>query len=282
MRDNNLFNHSVNFSIRKIVLFCSVLIISFFVSAAPLIAVSTYLSESYTASEALPVDSIVSLSSKSNETVVLANTNNVDSMIGVVIDRSDSSITLESDTENQVQVATSGTLQVLASDINGSIEPGDYITASPISGVGMRASGSTKVIGMAQSALVNGVPQEVETDGTVQKVNIGTTTVVVSISGYIDNSGNSFIPRPIQEVANTLAGRTVESLPIVLSLGVFVVTLIVVTVIIYSMVRNGIISVGRNPLSSSAIYRNVILLSVLILGILVGAGVIIYFILTRM
>jgi hypothetical protein len=147
----------------------------------------------------------------------------------------------------------------------------------------MRATGSTKVIGIAQNGLTGGVAQTIKNgDGTEQSVKVGTVPVLVSVSGYIEKSENSFIPRPVQEIANTLAGRTVSPLPILLSLGVFLVTLIVVTIIIYSMVRNGIISVGRNPLSSSAIYRNVIQLSVLVLGILVGAGVIIYFILTRM
>ncbi len=253
------------------------------VTPSPALAITTYIAESYTAEEALPMNSIVSLKSNSNDSVVAANTSNVDTMIGVTIDRNDASITVTNGKENQVQVAKSGTLQVLVSDINGAVEQGDYITASPINGVGMRATGSTKVIGIAQNSLTGGVAQTIKNgDGSEQSVKVGTVPVLVSVSGYIEKSENSFIPRPVQEIANTLAGRTVSPLPILLSLGVFLVTLIVVTIIIYSMVRNGIISVGRNPLSSSAIYRNVIQLSVLVLGILVGAGVIIYFILTRM
>ncbi len=253
------------------------------ITPSPALAITTYIAESYTAEEALPMNSIVSLKSNSNDSVVAANTSNVDTMIGVTIDRNDASITVTNGKENQVQVAKSGTLQVLVSDINGAVEQGDYITASPINGVGMRATGSTKVIGIAQNGLTGGVAQTIKNgDGTEQSVKVGTVPVLVSVSGYIEKSENSFIPRPVQEIANTLAGRTVSPLPILLSLGVFLVTLIVVTIIIYSMVRNGIISVGRNPLSSSAIYRNVIQLSVLVLGILVGAGVIIYFILTRM
>lgn len=244
---------------------------------------STYIAESYTAEEALPMSTLVSLKENSSDSVVAANTGNVDTMIGVVIDRSDASITVTNGKDKQVQVAKNGTLQVLVSDINGTVEQGDYVTASPINGVGMRATGSTKVIGIAQNGLTNGVAQTIKgDDGIEQNVKVGSVMVLVSVSGYIEKSENSFIPRPVQEIANTLAGRTVSALPILLSLGVFVVTLIVVTIIIYSMVRNGIISVGRNPLSSSAIYRNVIQLSVLVLGILVGAGVIIYFILTRM
>jgi hypothetical protein len=252
-------------------------------SPVPALALSTYIAESYTSEEALPMSSIVSLKENASDSVVATNTGNVDTMIGVVIDRSDASISVSNGKDKQVQVAKNGTLQVLVSDINGTVEQGDYVTGSPINGVGMRATGSTKVIGIAQNSLTNGVAQKIKgSDGVEQNVKVGTVTILVSVSGYIEKSENSFIPRPVQEIANTLAGRTVSALPILLSLGVFLVTLIVVTIIIYSMVRNGIISVGRNPLSSSAIYRNVIQLSVLVLGILVGAGVIIYFILTRM
>ena len=252
-------------------------------SPVPALALSTYIAESYTSEEALPMSSIVSLKENASDSVVATNTGNVDTMIGVVIDRSDASISVSNGKDKQVQVAKNGTLQVLVSDINGTVEQGDYVTGSPINGVGMRATGSTKVIGIAQNSLTNGVAQKIKgSDGVEQNVKVGTVTILVSVSGYIEKSENSFIPRPVQEIANTLAGRTVSALPILLSLGVFMVTLIVVTIIIYSMVRNGIISVGRNPLSSSAIYRNVIQLSVLVLGILVGAGVIIYFILTRM
>ena len=252
-------------------------------SPVPALALSTYIAESYTSEEALPMSAIVSLKENSSDSVIATNTGNVDTMIGVVIDRSDASISVSNGKDKQVQVAKNGTLQVLVSDINGTVEQGDYVTGSPINGVGMRATGSTKVIGIAQNSLTNGVAQKIKgNDGVEQNVKVGTVTILVSVSGYIEKSENSFIPRPVQEIANTLAGRTVSALPILLSLGVFLVTLIVVTIIIYSMVRNGIISVGRNPLSSSAIYRNVIQLSVLVLGILVGAGVIIYFILTRM
>ena len=245
-------------------------------------AVATYLSESYRSDEAIPLNAIVSLSANASDQVTMADTSNVDRMIGVTIDQSDASINV-SGGDKSVQVAKTGTLQVLVSDINGAVEQGDYITASPIKGVGMRATGSTKVIGVAQLDLNNGVSQQVDTaEGTKQTVKVGTVDVMVSVSGYIEKSDNSFIPRPVQEIANTLAGRTVSPLPIFLSLGVFIVTLIIVTVIIYSMVRNGIISVGRNPLSSGAIYRNVLQLSVLVLAILVGTGIIIYFILTRM
>ncbi len=246
-------------------------------------AVSTFIAESYSSDKPLPANSLASLKSDSTDKVEASTTGNVDTMVGVVIDRSDASISFSNGDQKQVQIAKSGTLNVLVSNINGAVEQGDYITASPVEGVGMRATGSTKVLGIAQNNLENGVTQKIKNDdGSEQEIKVGTVSVLISISGYIEESENSFIPRPVQEIANTLAGRTVSPLPILLSIGVFVVTLIIVTIIIYSMVRNGIISVGRNPLSGSAIYRNIIQLSVLVLGILIATFILIYFILTRM
>ncbi len=246
-------------------------------------AVTTFIAENYTSEKQLPQNSLASLKNNATDQVEASNTSNVDTMVGVVIDRSDASISFSNGKATEVQIAKSGTLDVLVSNINGAVEQGDYITASPIDGVGMRATGSTKVLGIAQNNMDNGVTQKIKNgEGSEQEVQVGTVPVLISISGYIEESQNSFIPRPVQEIANTLAGRTVSPLPILLSIGVFVMTLVIVTIIIYSMVRNGIISVGRNPLSGSAIYRNIIQMSVLVLGILVATFILIYFILTRM
>ena len=89
----------------------------------------------------------------------------------------------------------------------------------------------------------------------------------------------TIIPAAIQNVANAVAGRAVEPLPIILSAVIFIVMLIVVMVIIFSMIRSSIISVGRNPLSQSAVYRDVIQLSAVIIVIIAASITTIYFIL---
>jgi hypothetical protein len=89
------------------------------------------------------------------------------------------------------------------------------------------------------------------------------------------------IPTAVQSIANALAGKKVNPLPILISIGIFVVTLIVVVSIVYSMIRSSIISVGRNPMSQSAVYRNVIQLSALVLVILGAAVGSIYMVLTK-
>jgi hypothetical protein len=89
------------------------------------------------------------------------------------------------------------------------------------------------------------------------------------------------IPLAIQNIANALAGKTVNPLPILVSMAIFLITLIIVVTLIYTMIHGSIISVGRNPMSQAAIYRNLIQLSALVVVILAVAIIAISFILTR-
>lgn len=267
---------------KKLVLsvLCSAFIAFFtiqFASAAALI------SQSYSTTESLAIDSIVSLKDNSSDEVIAANNTNADNLLGVVVGANSSSLSLTNDLDNQVQVATSGTLRVLVSDINGTILRGDYITASPISGVGMKATDNARIIGVAQGSIEGGSTQTIKDgDGNDQSVVIGEVPILVNVSSYFKEPEKTLIPSSIQNLANAFAGRSVSPLPILISAGIFVVTLLIVAVIIYSMIRNAIISVGRNPLSQSAVYRNVIQMSGLVLAILAAAFIAIYLVLTKL
>jgi hypothetical protein len=230
------------------------------------------------------IGSVVSLVNNSSDQVVTASPKNVNDLLGVVIDASNTLLSLSSSQSSQIQVATGGVVDTLVSDINGSISQGDEITASPVDGVGMKATDNTRVVGVAQQALTR-------SDGTVQTYTnssgkhttiVGEIPVLVNVSYYYKQPDKTLIPSTIQNLANALAGKNVQPLPILVSLGIFIITLIVVVSIIYSMIHSSIISVGRNPMSQSAIYRDIIQLSVLVLGILTVAVVAIYMILTRL
>ncbi len=247
------------------------------VLAGPLI------SEGYSSKDSLSVSTLVSLRENSTDEVTAATNENVQNLLGVVVSANSSSISITSAVVNQIQVATSGTMDVLVSDINGEITRGDYITASPIAGIGMKATNNARIIGVAQGTLQRPVVQSIKNaDGTEREVNIGQVPVLVNVSSYFKQPERTIIPATIQNLANSFAGREVSPLPIILSAGIFIVSLIIVVIIVYSMIRNGIISVGRNPLSQSAVYRNVIQMSGLVLAILAAAFMAIYLILTRL
>lgn len=243
----------------------------------------TTISQGYTTNDQLSLGSMVSIEKNSADRVVAAGTANVDSLLGVVINSDSSLLSVSNGQDNQVQVATSGTIDVLVSDINGTIKRGDHITASPLSGVGMKASANVRIIGVAQSDLTRGSTETYKDKaGKEHSVKLGQVPVQVNVAYFFKEPEKTIVPSALQNIANSLAGKSVSALPILLSAAIFVIMLIVVSSIIYSMIHSSIISVGRNPMSQSAIYRDLIQLSSLVLAILAVGLVSIYFILTRL
>jgi hypothetical protein len=116
---------------------------------------NTLISQGFLTNSNQPVGSIVSLQKNSSNFVNAANASNADNILGVVIGSDGSQVSVSSSQTNQVQVATNGVEAVLVSDINGKIAVGDPITASPIGGVGMKATSNAKVVGIAQDSFPN-------------------------------------------------------------------------------------------------------------------------------
>ena len=243
----------------------------------------TTISESYASDTQIPVGSLVSLVKDTSDTVQASLSSNVDNLLGVVVNPNNSLLSVTTAGSNHTEVATSGTLDVLVSDVNGTIAQGDHITASPLAGVGMKANGNVRVVGIAQGGVTGTYETTVkDSDGKDQKVKLGQVPVLINVAYFFKEPDKSIIPAALQSVANTLAGRAVQPLPIIISGGIFLITLLVVMSIIFTMIRSSIISVGRNPMSQSAVYRDVIQLSALVLGILAVATIAIYLVLTRM
>lgn len=244
----------------------------------------TAITEGYTYKNDKPVvGSIVSLENDTTDTVIQASTDNVNNLLGVVVHGDSSLLSVSNGTDKQVQVTTSGTVPVLVTDINGQIKRGDHITASPIAGIGMKATANVRIIGIAQGDLKATEKQTTKNkDGKEQQVIVGQIPLLVNVAYFFQEPEKTLVPAALQNVANALAGREVSTLPIIISAGIFLVTLIAVVSILYSMIRNSIISVGRNPMSQSAVYRDLVQMSALVLGILATSLISIYFVLTRL
>jgi hypothetical protein len=249
-----------------------------------LAAATSVISIAYPSTQALAPGTLVSLNKQTNG-VEPATLKNVDNLLGAVVLDGNSLLSFEGNGQT-VQITTSGVTQVAVSDINGAINPGDSITASPISGVGMRASTNVKIIGVAQSSLANsaGVKKSTVTDSTGAKhdVALGTIPVDINVAYFFKTPDKSLIPQTIQNLANTVAGREVAPLPIIISAAIIIVSIIAISSLISSAVRSSIISVGRNPLSQAAVYRNLLQVSGLILGILAAAVAAVFMILTKL
>ena len=241
----------------------------------------TPVSQSYLTNKQIPLGSLVALDGNSTDRVIPADTDSVKNLIGVTINDS-TPLTITTSDSNSSLVATNGIAPTLVSDLNGEIELGDQITASPIAGVGMKASTNTKIIGVAQSNMTSKKTEAVTVDGKEQKIQIGEISLLVSVGYHYQEPEKTIIPPAIQNIANAMAGKKVEPLPIIVSLIIFIVTMIIVISLVYSIVRSSIISVGRNPLAQSAVYRNAIQMSVLVLAIIGAAIISIYLVLTKL
>jgi hypothetical protein len=149
----------------------------------------------------------------------------------------------------------------------------------------MKATSNAKVVGIAQESFPNNTASQqsyATKGGQKHNVNLGTVPVLLNVAYYYKQPDKTLIPAAVQNIANALAGKTVNSLPILLSIGIFIVTLVIVVSIVYAMIHSSIISVGRNPMSQAAVYRNVIQLSALVVVILGVAVISIYMVLTRL
>jgi len=248
-------------------------------------AATTLVSQTFSADSAIPSGSIVSIKKGTTDQVVSTTASNVNDIFGVVVNADSSQLSISSGGNNQVNVAQSGVEQVLVSDINGQIAVGDSITASPITGVGMKATSNSKIVGIAQDTFPNSTAKRItykDKSGQNQSVSAGQVPVLVNISYYYRQPDKTLIPTALQNIANTLAGKKVNTLPILVSIGIFIVTLVVVVSIVYSLIHSSIISVGRNPMSQAAVFRNVIQLSLLVVIILAVAVSSIYMVLTKL
>lgn len=244
------------------------------VAAAPAIA------QSFQAKEGLVAGALVGTEQGSPRTVQASSSDRAGNLAGVVAKQP--LVTL-GDNDNSVEVVTSGVTTALVSDINGPIESGDKITASPIDGVGMKATKPTLIVGTAQASLQDSDTQErtiQNQEGGEQTVQIGRVPVEVGVTFYAATEvQQELVPPFLQNTANAVAGEPVSPVRVVAALMVLLLGLISVIVLLYSSVRSSIISIGRNPLSEKAVHKGLIEVGATILGILCLTFIAVYLIL---
>jgi hypothetical protein len=234
-----------------------------------------------TAEADLATGALVSLTSDSQSTVQLSNTDRVNQLIGVIGDRP---LIELSNNDKEVQVVISGTTLTLVSDINGEIKSGDKITASPINGVGMKANASSLVVGTAQDDLNSTTTTTKSINdkrGQPQSVKVGAVPVSINVTYYVaPEDKNSFLPPFLQSLANTVAGKEVSAVRVLISSLVLIFGFVSIAVLLYSSIRSSIISIGRNPLSEGAVRKSLFEVGATALGILLVMLIAIYLVLT--
>lgn len=240
------------------------------------------ISQAYKSSGIIAAGTMVSLDPTDTTKVVPTTPETSNALIGVVIDRQNSTIAL-GDAESTVQVATTGTTDVFVTDLNGAIKAGDKLTTSPLSGVGMKATAAARIIGTAKIDLdLTRATERTITDKSNKShtVKIGRVATILGVSTFdpATTRGKSLVPVALQNLANDIAGgREVAGWRIIASLLILVVVTIIVFFLTYSSIRASIIAIGRNPLSAPAVYRSLFQLISIIIGLLLLALSTVYF-----
>lgn len=243
---------------------------------------STAISQGFTTNEKdLVGGTLVSLKDDNQGTVELANNKRASELTGVIAEKP--LIELNSSGKT-VQVVTSGLTKALVSDINGEVHAGDKVTASPINGVGMKATGNGQIIGIAQEDSTKNIlsEQEVtERNGKMQKVKVSLMPVQVNISYYApEDERKTVVPAFLQQLANSVAGKEVSLARLAASTILLLLGFISIGVLLYASIRSSIISIGRNPLSERAVRKSLFQVGLTAFGILLVMVIAIYLILT--
>lgn len=237
------------------------------------------ISKSFKSNQSVPNGSLVSLVSSSNGYIQLANLSNAQNLVGVST-ASNNSLLAVNPSSNSVQVATSGSVNVLVSDVNGKINPGDDIAVSPFNGVGMKSSNGDRIIGAALTSFnqsTSGVSSEVAQDssGKAHTLTIGFVRINISV-GIMNKNSSSFSIESIQQYVEGVTGRQVSLTRILIGLSVAIVGLIAIVTLTYASIYGGIVSIGRNPLAKFSVFRTMTSVMGMVMFIAVVASVTVY------
>lgn len=236
------------------------------------------ITQGYNSSQSLPAGSVVALE---NNSLVLANNQNLSSLLGVVVTGSQYLVNV--DGNQTAQVVSSGTAATFVTDINGEIKNGDTLAPSPIAGVAMKATESGKALGLA-GADFNGsqATQTVNIKdkfGRERSVKVGTIPVSVNVADYqLSAGGTSALVAGLQSVASSATGKQVTPIRAILAALVLVLALILSVIVLYSSVSSSIRSIGRNPLSKRFVVQGLVQVIIAVFIIMIAAFSVVYII----
>ncbi len=249
--------------------------VSLYWPAMPVSAASTgAISQSYTAASSnIAQGTLLSLTSSGSGTVEPAQAGTTaTNLVGVAAQSP--LVELSDAGKNSVQVVVSGSTLALVSDINGPVVVGDKITISPLDGIGMKATQSGATIGVAQTSL-SSVTTATRTvsgkDGHQVSIKVGLVPVAVNVTYYPaaqSGSLSTIVPPVLQSAANSLAGRQVAPVRVLLAALALVLGFIITVVMLTTSIRSEIVSLGRNPLARRTLLRALIDVLIAACGVL--------------
>jgi len=168
--------------------------------------------------------------------------------------------------QNVYDVNTSGTTLIKATNRNGKITKGDYLTSSDNLGVAQKSTESEYVIGVAA--------EDFDSDLGNVRVNIEPRYVLLNAS-----TGTNLL-NVVRQSSQSVFLAPVDSLRYILAAIVAIASFLFGFSIFGKITGSGIQALARNPLARSSIQLNIIIEFILNIGIIVFGIIVSYFILT--
>lgn len=256
------------------------LLVTSLLSFAAVSAASPNISRSYKSTSNIPNGSIVSLIPSRTGYVQEANTSNGQNLAGVAVSVNQSLVAVNPGS-GQVQIATSGTVNALVSNVNGNISVGQEVAVSPFNGVGMKSGSGDRVIGTSLTSFNSqtaGSSSEEITDihGNKHLLTVGYVKLTIAIGNMYSSN---FSIQGVQAFIESLTGHPISILRVIISLAVALIAIITLVVLIYASIYGSIVSIGRNPLAKVAVFRTLTSVMVMVVILAIVAGITIYLLL---
>lgn len=194
--------------------------------ALPIIAQAQTITQGYDIDSdvSLQRGMVVGLKQDDPKKIEAINNSDAKRVHGVVVGSGDSSFILAE--ENQkVYVASAGKFDVLVSNQNGAIAPGDFVSVSQVTGIAMKTDGYQEtVIGKALDGF-DGTTKLSEVTikdaiGAEQKIAIGRISVDLSIMRNPILKSTASLPSYLKDASEFIAGKPVNPVRVYLSLAI--------------------------------------------------------------
>jgi len=228
--------------------------------------------QGYSSDKVLQRGTVVSLDAADTSKIVPANLENQDRLHGVVVGANDSTFTI-SDIKEKTFVATVGRFDALVSTEAGTIQPGDFITISSITGISMKAGENDRfTVGKAIEGFDGGnaisTTELKDTVGNSTTVAIGRIPIDVSVgSNPLLKAAESNLPGFLRKATEAIAGKEVSTVRVYIGMFILLAAASIAGSLLYAGIRSSVISIGRNPLSKHSITKSlfqIILTSIII------------------
>lgn len=198
--------------------------------------------------------------------VVRATNNNQDRIVGIATTIDESLVSVVSASAD-IYVGNEGNISAYVSNINGEVKKGDLLSLSPLNGILMRASDSSRVIALSQEDFnLAAAEQYPITNSDKKTVDIEQINVNLDLKG--GNDRNTSQNNTLTRIGASLTGRQVSDLRVMVSLIVFFIVMLTEGAVLYGAISSAVKSLGRNPLAKVYINREmvrVVLIAVLVL-----------------